>query len=412
MDFKKKLCARLMKYAKLDTRSDESSKTFPSSKGQLALGRLLAAELKSIGVKKAAMDKYGYVTGTLPATAKGKLPVIGFLAHMDTSPEASGRNVKPRLHKNYRGGAIEINRKLGVRLTTRDCPELLRCRGEDIVTASGDTLLGADNKAGIAVIMTAAEYLVKHPELRRGELRIAFTPDEEVGRGVKHFDVKKFGADAAYTFDGDVAGTIEEETFNADAVKITVTGKSVHPGTAKDALANAARIAADIVASWPENRLPETTEKRDGFIMFTDIAAEIEKAEVSGIVREHDLRKLKKLEEHLEAIVAEKRVKYPLAAIKLEFTEQYRNMGAVMARHPLVMANLIAAVKKAGLVPRIKPVRGGTDGARLSFMGLPTPNVFTGGYNYHGRYEWVSLDGMNKSAEVLLNLAAEWAKGS
>ena len=410
MDFKEKLHKRLVKYAKVDTRSDEASKTFPSSKGQLVLGRLLAAELKSVGVKSVKMDKYGYVTGTLPATAKGKLPVIGFLAHMDTSPEASGKNVRPQLHRRYAGGKIVISKKHGLALTPANCPELLKCKGQDIVTASGDTLLGADNKAGIAIIMTAAEYLVKHPEIKRGALKIGFTPDEEVGQGVKYFNVKAFGADAAYTFDGDVAGTIEEETFNADGVKITIEGKSVHPGTAKDALANAARIAADIVSSWPENRLPETTEQRDGFIMFTDIKAEIEKAEVSGIVREHDLGKLKKQEEHLKAIVAEKRLKSPLASIKLEFREQYRNMGAVIAKHPRVMANLVAAVKAAGLVPLIKPVRGGTDGARLSFMGLPTPNVFTGGYNYHGRYEWVSLDGMNKSAEVLLNLVREWAK--
>lgn len=409
MDFKEKLYKRLVRYARVDTKSDDASRTYPSSKGQLVLGRMLAAELKSIGVKKVSMDRYGYVTGTIPATAKGRIPVIGFLAHMDTAPDASGKNVKPRLHRNYRGGKLFISKKLNVVLTPGNCPELLKCRGEDIVTASGDTLLGADNKAGLAIVMTAAEYLVKHPEIKHGAIKIGFTPDEEVGQGVKYFNVKKFGADAAYTFDGDVAGTIEEETFNADGVKITIKGKSVHPGAAKDALANAARIAADIVASWPENRLPETTEKRDGFIMFMDIAAETEKAEVAGIVREHDLGKLKKLEEHLKAIVAEKRVKYPLAEIKLEFREQYRNMGVVLAKHPEVMSRLVAAVKKAGLEPRIKPVRGGTDGSRLSFMGLPTPNVFTGGYNYHGRYEWVSLDGMNKSAEVLLNLVQEWA---
>jgi len=410
MDLKGTLYKRLEKYVKVDTRSDEASKTFPSSKGQLVLGKMLAKELKAIGVKKVSADKYGYVTGEIPATAKGKIPVIGFLAHMDTSPDASGADVKPQLHKNYRGGNILISKKLGVILAPKNCPELLKCKGEDIVTASGDTLLGADNKAGLAIIMTAAEHLIKHPEIPHGKIKIGFTPDEEVGQGVKYFNVKKFGADAAYTFDGDVAGAIEEETFNADGVKITVKGKSVHPGTAKNALANAARVAADIVASWPENRLPETTENREGFIMFTDLAAEIEKAEITGIVREHDLAKLKTMEKHLAAIVEEKRLKYPLAEIKLEFKEQYRNMGPVIGKHPKVMANLRAAVKKAGLTPHIKPVRGGTDGARLSFMGLPTPNVFTGGYNYHGRYEWVSLDGMEKSIQVLINLVQEWAK--
>jgi len=410
MNFKEILYKRLEKYARVDTKSDPDSKTYPSSKGQLDLAKILAQELKSVGVKNVCMDKHGYVTGAIPATTKVKRPVIGFLAHMDTSPDASGKNVKPQIHRNYRGGKIVISKKMGVTLTPGNCPELLKCKGEDIVTASGDTLLGADNKAGLAIIMTAAEYLIKHPEIQHGKIKIGFTPDEEVGQGVKYFNVKKFGADAAYTFDGDVAGAIEEETFNADGVKIVIKGKSVHPGTAKNALANALRIAADIVAAWPENRLPETTANREGFIMFTDLKAEIESAELSGIVREHDLGELKTMEKHLAAIVAEKRMKYPLADIKLEFNEQYRNMGPVIGRRPEIMGKLIAAVSKAGIKPRVKPVRGGTDGARLSFMGLPTPNVFTGGFNYHGRYEWVSLDGMNKSAEVLINLVREWAK--
>jgi tripeptide aminopeptidase len=410
MDLKSILHRRLEKYAKVDTKSDPNSKTYPSSKNQLILAKMLVKELKSAGVKNTGMDKYGYVTGEMPATIKGKRPVIGFLAHMDTSPDASGKDVKPRIHKNYRGGRIVVNKKLGVVLTPENSPELLKCKGEDIVTASGGTLLGADNKAGLAVIMTAAEFLVKHPEIKHGKIKIGFTPDEEVGQGVKHFNVKKFGADIAYTFDGDVAGNIEDETFNADGVKIIIKGRSVHPGTAKNALANAVRIAADIVSSWPENHLPETTENREGFIMFTDLKGEIEAAELSGIVREHDLGKLKTMQKHLSAIVAEKRLKYPLAEIKLEFTEQYRNMGPVIGKRPEIMAKLIAAVKKAGVEPHIKPVRGGTDGARLSFMGLPTPNIFTGGSNYHGRSEWVSLDGMNKSAEVLINLVQEWAK--
>ncbi|OGR41504.1 MAG: peptidase T [Elusimicrobia bacterium GWA2_61_42] len=410
MDFKASLYKRLDKYARLDTQSDDRSQTFPSTKKQLVLAKLLAAELKAIGAKGVKLDKYGYVTAEIPATAKGRLPVIGLLAHVDTSPDASGKGVKPRLHKSWKGGEIVISRKLGVVLNTKNCPELAACRGEDIVTASGDTLLGADNKAGLAIIMTAAEHLLRHKEIPHGKLRIGFTPDEEVGQGVKYFNVKAFGADFAYTFDGDLAGAVEEENFNADGVKISIKGKSVHPGSAKNALANAARIAADIVASWPENLLPETTEKREGFIMFTDIAGEIEKAEISGIAREHDLKKLKAMERQLEAIVAAKRLKYPLAEIDLAFREQYRNMKEIIVRHPAVMGKLMAAVREAGLEPKVKPVRGGTDGARLSFMGLPTPNVFTGGYNYHGRYEWASLDGMNKSAEVLINLVRQWAK--
>lgn len=410
MNFKAALYKRFEKYARIDTQSDENSQTFPSTKKQFALLKLLAAELRAIGAKSVKLDKYGYVTARIPATVKGKKPVVGFLAHVDTSPAASGAGVKPQVHKAWKGGDIVISRKHGLVLNTKNCPELAGCRGEDIVTASGDTLLGADDKAGVAIIMTVAEYLLKHTEIPHGELRIGFTPDEEVGQGVKFFNVKAFGADLAYTVDGDVAGAVEEENFNADGVKISVEGKSVHPGTAKNAMANAARIAADIVASWPENLLPETTEGREGFIMFTDISGETEKAEVSGIAREHDLKKLKAMERQLEAIVAAKRLKYPLAKIGLSFKEQYRNMKEVIVKRPEIMGKLMSAVRQAGLEPHVKPVRGGTDGARLSFMGLPTPNVFTGGYNYHGRYEWISLDGMNKSAEVLINLAREWAK--
>lgn len=410
MELKSPLYKRLDKYARVDTQSDDKSGTFPSTKKQLTLSKMLAAELKAIGAKKVKLDKHGYVTAEIPATVKGKKPVIGLLAHVDTSPDASGKGVRPQLHKAWKGGDIVISRKHGVILNEKNCPKLSLCKGDDIVTASGDTLLGADDKAGLAIIMTTAEYLLKHTEIPHGTLKIGFTPDEEVGQGVKYFDVKAFGADYAYTVDGDVAGSIEEETFNADSVVIKVAGKSVHPGSAKNAMANATRIVADIVSSWPENMIPETTAGHEGFIMFMDITGETEKGEISGIVRDHDLKKLKSMERQLEAIVAAKRLKYPLARIDLAFKEQYRNMKEVIVKHPQVMANLKAAVKQAGLEPRVKPVRGGTDGARLSFMGLPTPNIFTGGYNYHGRYEWVSLDGMNKSAEVVINLVREWAK--
>ena len=409
MNCKDVLFKRLSKYVKVDTQSRPDSKAFPSSKNQLVLGAMLAKELKAIGAKGVRQDRHGYVYAEIPATAKGKIPVIGLLAHLDTSPEASGKGVRPQVHKNYGGGDIVVSRKLGVILSPKECPELAKCKGEDIVTASGDTLLGADDKAGLSIIMTAAEHLLRRPELKHGKLKLAFTPDEEVGEGVRHFDVKKFGADFAYTIDGDTAGTVEDETFNADGVTIRVKGKSVHPGTAKNALANAVRIAADIVSSWPENFLPETTEHKEGFVMFNELKATVEGAELSGIVREHDLSNLKALERHLAAIVEEKRIKYPLSQIRLEFKEQYRNMRQVIAKHPDVMRKLLAAVKKAGLNPQVKPVRGGTDGSRLSFMGLPTPNVFTGGYNFHGRYEWVSLDSMRKSVEVLLNLVQEWA---
>lgn len=410
MDFKKELYKRLDRYVRVDTQSDESSKTFPSTGKQLVLARMLLRELKAMGAKNARLDRYGYVTAEIPATVKGRKPVIGLLAHMDTSPAASGRNVQPQLHKAWKGGDIAISRRHGVILNTGNCPELAVCKGEDIVTASGDTLLGADNKAGIAIIMTAADYLLKHKEIPHGRLKIGFTPDEEVGQGVKHFNVRSFGADCAYTFDGAVTGEVEDETFNADAVTIKISGKSVHPGTAKNAMANAARIAADIVSAWPENMLPETTSGREGFVMFTDISGETEKAEISGIVRDHDLKKLKSMEKQLEAIAASMRLKYPLARIDISFREQYRNMKEIISKHPEVMAKLLEATRQSGVVPHLTPIRGGTDGARLSFMGLPTPNVFTGGFNFHGRYEWVSLDGMSRAAEVLINLARKWAE--
>ncbi len=410
MNLKNELYLKFKRYISIDTTSDAASKTYPSTKGQKILGTILAKEMKKIGLKKVQMDKFGYVTGELPANIKNKKPVIAFMAHMDTAPDASGKNIKPKLHTKYKGGNIVINSSKGIILSPYECPELLKCKGEDIVTASGDTLLGADNKAGIAIILTAIEHMARNPEIKHPKIKVAFTPDEEIGKGVNHFNVKKFGADIAYTIDGDVAGAIEAENFNADGFKIGITGKSVHPGTAKNALANAVRIAADIVNSWPENTLPESTANKEGFIMFTSVKSQIEKAEISGIVREHDIRKLNMLKTHLKAIINEKKIKYPLAGIEIKFTEQYRNMKKIISENPAIMNKLISAVKTTGLKPHIKPIRGGTDGARLSFMGLPCPNVFTGCFNFHGRYEWVSLDGMQKSVKVLLNLSEEWGK--
>ncbi len=410
MNLKKELYLKFKRYIAIDTKSDADSKTYPSTKGQKKLGAILVKEMKAMGLKKVQMDKFGYVTGELLGNIKKKKPVIAFLAHMDTSPDANGKNVKPKIHSNYKGGNIIINSKKGIILYPSECPELLSCKGEDIITASGDTLLGADNKAGIAIILTTVQYLIKNPAIKRPTIKIAFTPDEEIGKGVNFFNVKKFGADIAYTIDGDIAGAIEDETFNADGFKINITGKSVHPGTAKNSLANASRIAADIMNSWPENMLPETTSGREGFIMFTSVNGEIENAEIIGIVREHDTRKLNMLKTHLKAIANEKIIKYPLADIQIEFTEQYRNMKKIISKFPEIMSKLILAVKEAGIKPIIKPVRGGTDGARLSFMGLPTPNIFTGGFNFHGRYEWVSLDGMQKSAQVMVNIVKQWGK--
>ncbi|MEW5951675.1 MAG: peptidase T [Elusimicrobia bacterium] len=406
-EIKNKLFSRLDKYCRIHTTSDPRSETYPSSKNQKDLARVLDKELKEIGMKNVSTDKYCYVTAFLPGNVKTK-KTIAFLAHMDVSPAACGKGVKPKIHKNYKGGPIDINSKKGIILTPTNCPPLKEHIGDDIVTASGDTLLGADNKAGISIIMTAMEYLIKNPNLPRPNIKIAFTPDEEIGRGTEKFDVKKFAADAGYTFDGDLKGAVEAENFNADFVEINIKGKSVHPGTAKNAMANAARIAAEICSSWPENMTPENTDGYDGFIMFDEIKGNIENASLSGIIREHDIKKLKKMEKLLLKIIEEKKQKYPLSQININIKEQYRNMKSVIDKNPQVLSKLIKAVKKSGIEPVIKPIRGGTDGARLSFMGLPCPNVFTGGYNYHGPYEWISLDSMYLSYKTLINICEEW----
>ncbi|MFH1619932.1 MAG: peptidase T [bacterium] len=406
LNFKKKLYSRFEKFVKTDTQSRENSKTYPSTPGQIKLGRILLGELKTIGLKNASLDRFGYVSAELASNTPRKVPAIAFLAHMDTSPDACGRNIKPRIHRNYNGGNLNLG--CGIILSPKDSPELLDCRRQDIITASGDTLLGADDKAGLAIILCAIEYLKKNPDIKHGKIKVAFTPDEEIGRGVDRFNVKKFGADCAYTVDGDVTGTLEDENFNADGATIKIKGRNYHPGLAKNLMINAVRVAADIISSWPGNMLPETTEKREGFIMFLRSNASSETAELSGIVRDHDLQKLDKMEKRLTAIVNQKRRKYPGVEITLQFKKQYRNMKKILEKHPRVVARLLSAMKAAGVKPLRKPIRGGTDGARLSFMGLPTPNIFTGGSNFHGKYEWVSLDGMEKSARVLIELAKQW----
>lgn len=408
-EIKDKLFLRLKRYCTVDTTSDPTSNTTPSSKNQKRIASMLAKQLNDIGMKDVKIDKHCYVTAFLKGNSKTS-KTLAFLAHMDTSPAACGKNVKPKLHKNYDGKDILINASKGMKLNTFNCPELKNHKGDDIVTASGDTLLGADDKAGIAIIITGLETLIKNPLLPRPNIKVAFTPDEEIGRGTDKFNLKKFSANVGYTFDGDIKGTVEVENFNADSIKIKVEGKSVHPGTAKNAMANAVRIAAEICSCWPENMIPESTENYDGFIMFDEIKGCVENAVISGIAREHDLRKLKKMEKLLKKIIDEKREKYPLAKISLEIRKQYRNMKSVIDKNPMVLNKLLNAVRQSGIEPRIKPIRGGTDGARLSFMGLPCPNVFTGGYNYHGPYEWVSLDSMYLSYKTLLNLCQQWSR--
>ncbi len=404
---KEKLFKRLKRYCEIETTSDPHSNKYPSTDTQKRFAKLLLNELKEIGVYDSFIDKYSYVFGKIKSNCGSKRK-IAFIAHMDTSYQYNGKGVKVKLHKNYAGGKINIGN--GLYIDEENCPPLKEHIGHDIVSASGKTLLGADDKAGIAIIMTLVEYILSNKDVKYPEIRILFTPDEEIGKGVSKLDLKKLDAEFGYTFDGDLLGTVEKETFNADGVKIKVYGKSVHPGSAKNQMANAVRILSDIISSWPENMLPETTEGYDGFIMFDEIKGDVSYAEANGIVREHNIEKLKYMERLLSKIVEEKKEKYPLAKIELNFYEQYRNMKEVIDKNSIVMEKLLSAMKKTGIEPRIKPVRGGTDGSRLSFMGLPTPNIFTGGYNYHGPYEWISLDSMFKSFEVGLNLCREWSE--
>ncbi|MEF3279720.1 MAG: peptidase T [Elusimicrobiota bacterium] len=404
---KRKLFDRLKKYCEIETTSDPKSLTYPSTASQTKFAKILLKELKEIGVKKSFMDKYSYIFGKIDSNCNSQKK-IAFIAHMDTSPAYTAKRVKVKLYQDYKGNRVDIGE--GLYLDTKNCPVLKEHIGHDIVTASGNTLLGADDKAGIAIIMTLVEYLLSSKDIKYPNIRILFTPDEEIGRGVDKLDLKKLDADFGYTFDGDLLGTVEKENFNADGVKIKVYGKSVHPGSAKNQMANAVRILSDIISSWPENMTPENTEGYDGFIMFDEIKGDISYAEAGGIVREHNIEKLKYMEKLLLKIVEEKKEKYSLAKIEIDFIKQYRNMKNIIDKYPEVMSKLFSAMKNAGVEPRLKPIRGGTDGSRLSFMGLPTPNVFTGGYNYHGPYEWISLDSMLKSFEVAVNLCKEWSK--
>ena len=342
LDFKENFIDKFTRYTAINTKSDHESNTVPTTKTQLELANLLVKELSQIGAKDVNIDEFGYVTALIPANIEKKVPVIGFLAHMDTSPDASGENVKTQIHKNYGGDDIVISKDLNIILSPKDSPELLNYKGDDIITASGDTLLGGDDKAGIAVIMCVTEHLIKNPDIKHGDIKIAFTIDEEVGKGVDNFDVKKFGADYGYTLDGGLMGEIDNESFNADSCLIEIEGKSYHPGSAKGLLVNALRVASDIISNWDENKLPETTEDRQGFICFMDGKGTIEKAEIKGIIRDHDIKKLEEHKTDLKNVVADVQKKYPKAKIKLTISEQYRNMRDVLDKpeNKAVMDNL------------------------------------------------------------------------
>jgi tripeptide aminopeptidase len=401
---------RFLRYVTYDTQSREDAATYPSTPGQLVLLQDLAAELRAMGIADAAVDEHGYVMATIPAnTPKTGVPVIGFIAHVDTSPEMSGAGVKPLVHRAYDGRDLVLPDDGDAVLRVADMPYLGECLGHDIVTASGTTLLGADNKSGVAEIMTAAEWLIAHPEIPRGAIRLAFTPDEEVGQGTKHFDVTRFGAHYAYTMDGGPRGELEFESFSADAITITFRGFNTHPGYAKGQMVNAIKLAARFIERLPADRLsPETTSGREGFVHPYVIDAAVDRTSVKLLVRDFQTPGLAEKEAWLTSLAAQVVADVPGAAFDAVVEESYRNMREVIDRHPLIVEYAREAITRAGLSVRERPIRGGTDGSRLSFMGLPTPNIFAGEQNFHSRLEWVSVQDMEKAVEVIVELARVW----
>ena len=404
-------CVELfLEYVKIDTQSSEDSDSFPSTPGQLVLLQRLHDELKALGLIDVTMDEFGYVFATVPATsAKQDVPVIGFLAHVDTSPEMSGEGVMAIIHREYKGQDIVLPDDPAAVISFQDNPHLAGQIGNDIITASGTTLLGADNKAGVAEIMGAVEYLLSHPEIAHGPVRIGFTPDEEVGNGTKYFDVKRFGAHCAYTMDGETLGELQMETFSADAITITFHGFNTHPGFAKGKMVNAIKVAADFIARLPTDSLsPETTEAYEGFVHPYMLDAGVESTSVKMLVRDFNTPKLREMEQLVEQLALDSVAAYPGSRAEINVDESYRNMKEVLEHHPDVVENASEAIRRAGLEPSIEPIRGGTDGSRLSFMGLPTPNIFAGEHNFHSRYEWISTSDMHKAVEVIIELCRVW----
>ena len=394
-----------LKLVKYDTQSNSRSTTYPSTSTQLDFAQVLAEECRKIGLSDVNVDKYGYVTATLPSNlpAGASAPTIGFLAHMDTSEDASGKDVNPRVIKAYDGGDIPLNDRIS--LTPAEFPSLNKYIGQDLIVAGGNTLLGADNKAGIAEILTAMAQMLADPSIQHGKIRIAFTPDEEIGSGVEHFDVKAFGCDFAYTLDGGEIGEIVTESFNASQAKFTITGKSVHPGASKGIMINSALIAGEIIAALPQDETPATTEGYEGFYHLSNLRGGVESAELIYILRDHDLSILKKREAFVTALAEKLNNKYGAGTVALELKEQYLNMHEILKDRPEIAQIAKDAIIEAGITPIVRPIRGGTDGSRLTFMGLPCPNIFAGGHNAHGPYEYVPIPSMEAAVQVVVNIA-------
>ncbi|MCH4826092.1 MAG: peptidase T [Planococcus sp. (in: firmicutes)] len=396
------LIERLVRYAKIDTQSDFTSESTPSTPGQWDLLHELEKEMTSIGLTEVGMDDAGYLFGTLPSNMDKEIPVIGFLAHVDTATDFTGKNVNPKRIDNYDGQDISLSDS--IQMTVSDFPDLKNYVDHTLITTDGTTLLGADNKAGIAEIMTAMEYLAQHPEIEHGKIRVAFTPDEEIGRGPHKFDVERFGAEYAYTMDGGPLGELQYESFNAASGKLVVQGKSVHPGSAKDKMVNAQTVAIQFQQEMPKNEVPELTENYEGFIHLNNFEGTVESAELSYIIRDFDKEKFEDKKRHMQAVAEKLQKQYGNDAIQLEIEDQYYNMREKIEPVMNIVDNAERAMITLGIEPNIVPVRGGTDGSQLSYMGLPTPNIFTGGENYHGKYEFISAENMEKATQVIIEI--------
>ncbi|ARD58002.1 peptidase T [Bacillus safensis] len=402
---KEEMIQRFTSYVKVDTQSDAEKESCPSTEGQLNLARQLVEEMKSIGIQEVTMDENGYVMGTIPSNTDKDVPTIGFLAHIDTATDFTGKNVKPQLHENYQGGDITLNEDLHIVLSPQQFPNLQKYQGHTLITTDGTTLLGADNKAGIAEIMTAMHYLIEHPDIKHGKIRVAFTPDEEIGRGPHKFDVDAFGASYAYTIDGGPLGELQYESFNAAGAKVSIKGNNVHPGTAKDKMVSAAKIGMLFHNKLPSDESPEYTEGYEGFFHLTKFVGEVEEAELQYIIRDFDKEKFNNRKALFEKIANDLKATYGENSITLSIQDQYYNMREKIepVKHIVDIAH--EAMENRSVTPVIEPIRGGTDGSQLSYKGLPTPNIFTGGENFHGKYEFISVENMVKATEVIVEIA-------
>ncbi len=404
MTMQENLKTRFIRYAKIDTQSNEQSNTTPTTKGQLELAQLLVKELQRIGMKDVSIDENGYVMATLPSNSTKTIPTIGFLAHVDTATDFTGKNVNPQVWPDYNGKNITLNKTLGIVMSTEEYPELHNYKGHTLITTDGTTLLGADNKAGIAEIMTAMEYLIQNPDIKHGDIRVAFTPDEEIGRGPHKFDVEKFNADFAYTVDGGPLGELQYESFNAAAAKLTINGNNVHPGTAKGKMVHSTKIANEFMNLLPEKEAPEYTEGYEGFYHLISIEGSVEQTELYYIIRDFDKENFERRKSFIRESVSKLNAKYGANCIELEMTDQYYNMRDKIEPVKEIVEIAKTAMTSLGINPIIEPIRGGTDGSQLSYMGLPTPNIFTGGENFHGKYEFISVDNMEKAVQVIIEI--------